>query len=73
MYSTADLLTILIFLQIFVESNQGSEDETRIDAIDILGTPTIVYVVCSIWNSDCADKRFISGTKDLSGLQQAEE
>jgi hypothetical protein len=28
-----------LIYQIFVASNQGDEDETRIDAIDVFGTP----------------------------------
>jgi hypothetical protein len=43
---------ILIFFfhtQIFVSSNQGAEDETRIDSIDIFGLPgQCVHIFCPI-------------------------
>ena len=35
-------------MQIFVVNNQGGEDETRIDAIDIFGMPVMyVYILAT--------------------------
>lgn len=61
-------------VQIFVVSNQGGEDETRIDSIDIFGMP-LQYVP----PFEAADEKVFRadlpcrGTRDVSGLKKVED
>lgn len=62
-------------VQIFVVSNQGGEDETRIDSIDIFGMP-LQYVppfetVCRF--SVLEAHLPFRGTRDVSGLKKVED
>ena len=62
--------------QIFVVSNQGGEDETRIDAIDIFGMPVmcvahVLFWPVFVWAHLSAP--ICRGTKNVSGLRKVED
>ena len=59
-------------LQIFVVSNQGGEDETRIDAIDIYGLP-VMYVSDKLRTANPILTWNCRGTRDVSGLKKVED
>jgi hypothetical protein len=58
-------------IQIFVKDNQGGEDETRIDAIDLFGSTVELVSVCIVFVPRLIE--LYRTTRDLSGLRQQEE
>ena len=50
LYNEDSYTEVKLAIQIFVVSNQGGEDETRIDAIEVFGTP-LMYVHREFWIS----------------------
>ena len=63
------------FSQIFVVSNQGGEDETRIDAIDIYGVPVMYVPSHTRYSSQSMTECLfvLRGTRDVSGLKKVED
>ncbi len=69
-YTAFHFSFILIVYQIFVVSNHGGEDETRIDKIDVFGVPVEYVTLYPFYIMFTAVTFFFRTTKDLSGLHQ---
>lgn len=71
-----EVTVLILFDQIFVSSNQGGEDETRIDSIDIFGVPgQCVYILSTTncINSPTKSCFFSHRTSRVSELRARDE
>lgn len=59
-------------VQIFVVSNQGEEDETRIDSVDLFGMQ-VMYVLPRPPYWSRSHPECCRGTRDVSGLKKTDD